>query len=81
MHTRSIGQLSECPQGVVERFVEEWRIVAVGRGAFDPQRDATPVHDRRALDALFAPVHWAPAGLLTSTRGLGDAAVYRQVAD
>src|SRR5215216_5926046 len=51
-----------------------------GRGGYDPERDATPIHDRRALDAPFAPVHRAPAGLLTSARGLGDAAVYRQVA-
>src|SRR5215216_7070533 len=52
-----------------------------GRGGYGPERDATPIHDRRALDAPFAPVHRAPAGLLAPTRGLGDAAVYCQVAE
>src|SRR3712207_4215419 len=37
----------------------------------------TPCVDRRgAFDALLSPVDWAPARLLSSTRGFGYAAVH-----
>src|SRR5215217_1072218 len=49
------------------------------RGTYGAQRDALCVHRYRAFDALFAPVHGASSGLLSSARSLGDTAVYGYV--
>jgi hypothetical protein len=50
--------------------------VTISRGGYDPEGNATSVHDRRALDASFSPLHWAFACLLATARSLGDAAVH-----
>src|SRR5687767_7977073 len=44
--------------------------MAIGRGCYSSERDASGVHDRGAFDALFAPIYRISARLLASTRSL-----------
>src|SRR5215208_5666608 len=71
-------QLSERSQGV-KGLTQKRRVVAVRWSSDGSERDAPPVHDRGALETSFAPVHRAPTRFLPSARGLGDAAVHRQI--
>src|SRR5215212_7202407 len=58
---------------------QQRRVVAIGPGADAPYGDALPVHCRRALGALLAPIHRAFAGLLSPARRFGDAPVHRHL--
>src|SRR5215207_10914001 len=78
MHARPIRQLSERSQGV-EGCLQQRRVVMIGRGDYGPKWDASRVHHRRAFDAPFCPIHRASSRFLAAARGLGEAAVHRQV--
>ena len=58
---------------------EQRRVVAVGSGRDQVQRDAAAFGHHRALEPLLAPIHRRAAGDLAPARGLGDAAIDRQV--
>src|SRR5215213_10556124 len=58
---------------------QERRVVAVGCGADAPYGDTLPIHRRRTLGALLAPIHRAFAGLLSPARRFGYAPVHRHL--
>src|SRR5215218_7671180 len=76
---RLIGQSSQRLGSRLQGGDQKRRVVAVGGGGNGPQRDALGVHRHRALWATFSAVHRASPGLLTHARGLGHAAVHRDL--
>lgn len=63
----------------VQRRGEQRRVVAVGWGADDPERDPASVDHHRAFDAQISSVYWTSSGYLAAARRLGDAPVDRDV--
>ena len=61
--------------------LQQRRVMIVGPGGDQVQRDPVPVAGHGPFGALFAPVNRAAAGHLTSARGLGDRPVHRQVVE
>src|SRR3954463_16632826 len=78
MHGRGGGPWGE----VLERIEGRWQegiIADVGRRRDRSQRNAAPLGQLRALHAALAPVDRAASGALAAARGLGGAAVHREV--
>ena len=78
MYGSILGQLGGSLYSL-QRSTQKRRVVAVRRSAQRPKRDALGVHRHRAFEALLSPIHRASARLLSSARGLGDAAVHGHI--
>jgi hypothetical protein len=81
VHAAVLGQRADHLHDAGQGGLQQRRVVIVGPGRDQVQRDALVVAGHGPFGALFAPVDRAAPGHLTSARGLGDRSVHGQVVE